>query len=1104
MFGCGKVLRNWSSESRGGRGVPTHVTVYDLDKVERERGLTPEGMIMVALMSGGDYIPAGIPGCGIRIAVDAARAGFGRELCALGGRGDEEGLKAWRERFTHELRTNERKLFTRKNSKIVIPESFPDRQVLGYYLRPVVSAVESEIVRRRPRWGGEVDWVGLRSFVREVFEWRGKGGAKKLMRTLAAGVLIGRLFNCGQGKDKGVKELVEKISGRRVHHSTDGLVELRVAYTPATVVPIDLGAEPDDENDSSEVEDGEESGDVDSEDGGTKGAKRKPKGYDPFSIERVWIPERVLQLSVSETVQEWEKGLNKPKKKAAPKEKAATEAKKRRAKAVEKDAGAIEKFLKVAKPTAAAPVAKPPKEDTEAADEVWWIPPPLPRRDTAPASPHTADVPQFKPPPAKAPRAARAVPNPSKKQSTANLKGAAAVTKPASKAPKPPAKSAQGPSSVRAENPWSLALKNPPGPNHINTASNFGATASTAAKNKLQVKSRIVSESSLSSPLPTPAKKPSASKGRSRSRLPPKASSPPTTGTWKDIDSSSSVGLSKSKKKAGTSTSNGSTTYPEPSRSRSFEIPSSPLPPAEDFFLGEPPSPEWPSPIHLHSSKRQGKPSPQIEVIDLLSSSPPACFSADTSPTTTKWAASPSSVPGTPPRRLTEGFEESPNKKQKTPESIRRASLAEENDAYLLDTPASVSRTSSKRLSGGFIEPLYDESSYDYDAGLPAFGYDDYFGFYEQDLPSPKDAPESRSEAISKVNRRLDFSAPLPPPQPEEDSRDIFLSSEPLPNLPPLNTNLPQSSSAYAHSRNDSTASTSSSSAYSDFSVPLSTPISAAERQPIRDFSWITTTRGNFSPRKQLKRVMEGVFPSPLSPSKEDFGDPNLLRALRSEKSNSERELAAKTLSPIEALHEIMNTPTPGPLASSLKELQQPQWDCPQSRTSSRASEGSVISTWSLGPGFDELGSSTQAAPEQITPPRRRMKSMIPIPSAKKNKPQAPPPPAPAPATAPKQRHEATIKAKPSQQKLQVQMKQVRKAASAPPPTATKAENLPPKQKPMKVQSMEGGGWRELDELGFELGAMQTIGRKGGLGVKRSLGKIKVWEDVDVVDLTGE
>ena len=459
-----------------------------------------------------------------------------------------------------------------------------------------------------------------------------------------------------------------------------------------------------------------------------------------------------------------------------------------------------------------------------------------------------------------------------------------------------------------------------------------------------------------------------------------------------------------------------------------------------------------------------------------------------------KWPASPSSVSGTPSRRLKKACEESPSKKHKTPESVQRVSFTEENDAYLFDTPASVSRTSS---SGGFIipsEPLHDESSFDYDAGLPAFGYDDHFGFYEQYLPSPKDVLKSRSEAISKVNRRLDFSAPPPPPQPEEDSQGIFFP-EPLSYPPPLDT----SSSAYAHSRNASTASTTSSSAYSDFSIPTSTPTSAAERQPVRDFSWITTTRGNFSPRKQLKRVMEGVFPSPLSPSKEELDNPNPLRVLKSGKSKKERELSANSLSPIEALHEIMNAPAPVP-APSPKEQ-------PQSRVSSRASE-TMIPARNLGPGFDELASSAPVAPEQITPPRRRMKSMIPIPSGKKNKPQAPPPaPAPAPAPASKQKHEATIKAKPSQQKLQVQMKQVRKAASVPPPAATKAENLLPKQKPIKVsvrQSIDGEEWRKLDELDFELGAMQTIGRKGGLGVKRSMGKIKVWEGVDVVDLTGE
>jgi len=1092
MFGCGRVLRNWSSESGGSGGVPTHVTVYDLDKVEIEKGLTPEGMIMVALMSGGDYIPAGIPGCGIRIAVDAARAGFGKELCALGGRGDQEGLREWRERLTHELRTNERRLFTRKNNRIVIPESFPDRQVLGYYLQPVVSTAESEIVGRRLRWGGEVDWVGLRSFVGEMFEWRGKAGAKKLMRTLAGGLLMGRLFNGGEGKAEGVKELVEKISGRRVHYSTGGLLELRVAYAPAAVVPIDLDAESEGEGDSTGVEDGGEGGDVDSGDGDAEGAKRKPKDYDPFAVERVWISERVLRLGIPEMVQEWEEGLGQPKKKkAAPKAKAATGAKSGKAGAVEKGAGAIERFLKVTKPTAAEPAAKAPREES---------PPPLPRKANSPVSPPIADVPQFKPLPANRPtKPPRGASNPSgagRKQPAANPAPSKAPSRAAPS--KAPAKPATRLSPARAENPWSLAAKRPCAPTRTATI----GTAVAATKGKFRIKSRSVSESISSSPLPTPAEKPPVDRS---SRSPPKDSSPtPTKSTWKGANTSSLVGFFKPKK---ADASRSTATQPGPSRSRSFEILSSPLPPVEDFFPNEPPSPEWPSPIHLYGSKRQRKPSPPVEVIDLLSSSPP-CFSADTSPTTAKWAAGPSSAPGTPSRRLKKECDESPSKKLKTPESVRRASLAEENDAYLFDTPVSVSRRSSKRLSGGFTPPsgaLHGEGSFGYDEGFSTFGYDDHFGFYEQDLPFPKDAPESRAEAIRKVNRRLDFSDPPQPPQPGGDSRALPSSSEPLSYLPPLDTSLPPPS-AYAHSRNASTASTISSSAYSDFSIPLSTPTSAAERQPVRDFSWITTTRGNFSPRKQLKRVMESVFPSPLSPSKEELDSLSPLGIVQSERRKRERELPAKSLSPTEALHVIMSDPTPIPLTPPLKELQQPEWDRPQSRASSRASRGSVISGGSPGPGFDERASSTPAAPEQVTPPRRIMKSMIPIPSAKKNKSQSPPIAlVPAPP-APKQKKVATIKARPSQQKLQTQMKQVKKAAPAA-PAATRIESLPPKQKPMKAparQSIESEGWRELDELDFELGAMQTIGRKGGLGVKRSLGRIKAWEGVDVVDLTGE
>jgi Holliday junction resolvase YEN1 len=68
MFGSGLTLRNWSSEGRGNKS-PTHVSAYYAEKTKNGKsGLDREGMILVALMSGGDYITEGIPGCGIKAA----------------------------------------------------------------------------------------------------------------------------------------------------------------------------------------------------------------------------------------------------------------------------------------------------------------------------------------------------------------------------------------------------------------------------------------------------------------------------------------------------------------------------------------------------------------------------------------------------------------------------------------------------------------------------------------------------------------------------------------------------------------------------------------------------------------------------------------------------------------------------------------------------------------------------------------------------------------------------------------------------------------------------------------------------------------------------
>jgi Holliday junction resolvase YEN1 len=175
-------MRNWSSEGVRGN-TPTHVSVYDASKIAAGvSGLDREGMALVALMSGGDYIPAGVPGCGIKVACEAARAGFGKSLFSL-SKADTAGFKAWRDRLAHELHSNESKFFRVKHKSFQLPETFPNQEVLGYYTNPVVSSPERvERFKNELRWEQEIDITGLRVFVADAFDWHYKSGAKKFIR----------------------------------------------------------------------------------------------------------------------------------------------------------------------------------------------------------------------------------------------------------------------------------------------------------------------------------------------------------------------------------------------------------------------------------------------------------------------------------------------------------------------------------------------------------------------------------------------------------------------------------------------------------------------------------------------------------------------------------------------------------------------------------------------------------------------------------------------------------------------------------------------------------------------------------------------------------
>lgn len=376
MFGSGLTIRNWSPEQKSSK-TPTHVNVYDAARTKNgPAGLDREGMILIALMSGGDYVPEGIPGCGPKTACEAARAGFGSDLCMIASN-DKRAMREWRERLQLELKTNESKLFKMKRPSMKIPDDFPRIDILGYYTHPAISSQAGLAkLKRSINWDQDLDFSGLRDFTHDAFDWVKLEGAKHFIRSLAPSLLVRHLRMRGEQADKFTSEdvqaieedealLVKGIHGKRQHAVTDSTTELRVSFTPIELVKIDLASEePDEDFDDVPLSSQAPEADLDDElplelddDAEAGPKKRGPTKFDPEKPARVWILETYVKVGVPLKVQDWEAGRSKllrPKRAATTNDvnKAVPKARgERRAKAT-RDAPqvTIDRFAKVTKP----------------------------------------------------------------------------------------------------------------------------------------------------------------------------------------------------------------------------------------------------------------------------------------------------------------------------------------------------------------------------------------------------------------------------------------------------------------------------------------------------------------------------------------------------------------------------------------------------------------------------------------------------------------------------------------------------------------------------------------------------------------------------------
>ncbi|GLA22333.1 hypothetical protein AnigIFM63604_007676 [Aspergillus niger] len=329
MFGSTFTVMGFSKESGSSTGAATHVTCYrmntagDPSSVKLDRA----GMILFAMLSGGDYLPSGVPKCGSKLAGEIAKAGFGADLLEIlesDGAELDTRLSDWRERLQYELEENESGYFQTKHKVVRIPDTFPDRTILSYYANPVVSSTGDIKALQQylsNAWDKDIDVVELRRFAADAFEWNYRSGARKVTRLLSEPLLSYRLrlgrqasafpANCPRLSNSDVP-MLQKIYKSRSSYSTDGLTEYQLDMVPVDVVGLDILA--DEPNPPIPSQESTVSGDEEEElEDNVVSVPQSPvkkrvvKRYDPYVSEKVWVFETLATIGLPEVVENWKR-----------------------------------------------------------------------------------------------------------------------------------------------------------------------------------------------------------------------------------------------------------------------------------------------------------------------------------------------------------------------------------------------------------------------------------------------------------------------------------------------------------------------------------------------------------------------------------------------------------------------------------------------------------------------------------------------------------------------------------------------------------------------------------------------------------------------------
>ncbi|CDO74615.1 hypothetical protein BN946_scf184325.g2 [Trametes cinnabarina] len=173
------------------RTDPDIVTICRADDVLNVAGLAPADLLLLALLLGSDYDPAGLSGCGPVVAYGLAKYGLGRSLhdalCSMSEDKLSAFLPAWRAQLRDSLRVDPQGHIGRRHAALAasVPATFPDVAVARLFLDPPLLCADQYALLGDAR---PVDLPRLGQLCERYFQW---GSCAELLKTFRKTLWVG-------------------------------------------------------------------------------------------------------------------------------------------------------------------------------------------------------------------------------------------------------------------------------------------------------------------------------------------------------------------------------------------------------------------------------------------------------------------------------------------------------------------------------------------------------------------------------------------------------------------------------------------------------------------------------------------------------------------------------------------------------------------------------------------------------------------------------------------------------------------------------------------------------------------------------------------------